>query len=160
MLLTTESNFFAVVKNMNNSGLKPKKPPRRNHSISPVAARNHWESEGYDDSSSACSKKPKAPRSVYSSKSGSKSFDELDDILSDKPKKQLSKKRGRRTLSTISGTDLQKAREQRDTWNDDFSCQEGEDMSYVLNNFSNRTLNDDNSNVSKKYERCRIVILY
>ena len=89
-------------------GLKPRKPPRRNHSISPVRAHG-WESEGYDDSSS-CSKKPKAQKSVYSSKSGSKSFDELDDILSEKPRKQLSKKRGRRTLSTISGSDLQRAK--------------------------------------------------
>ena len=89
-------------------GLKPRKPPRRNHSISPVRAQG-WESEGYDDSSS-CSKKPKAQKSVYSSKSGSKSFDELDDILSEKPRKQLSKKRGRRTLSTISGSDLQRAK--------------------------------------------------
>ena len=89
-------------------GLKPRKPPRRNHSISPVRAHG-WESEGHDDSSS-CSKKPKAQKSVYSSKSGSKSFDELDDILSEKPRKQLSKKRGRRTLSTISGSDLQRAK--------------------------------------------------
>ena len=89
-------------------GLKPQKPPRRNHSISPVRAQG-WESEGYDDSSTS-SKKPRAQKSVYSSKSGSKSFDELDDILSEKPRKQMSKKRGRRTLSTISGSDLQRAK--------------------------------------------------
>ena len=52
-------------------------------------------------------------KTVYSSKSGSKSFDELDDILSEKPKKQSSKKRGRRTLSSISGSDLMKAKERR-----------------------------------------------
>jgi len=94
-------------------GLKPRKPPRRNHSISPV--RTNWESEGYDDSSSTCSRRMKGQQTVYSSKSGSKSFDELDDILSEKPKKQSSKKRGRRTLSSISGSDLMKAKERRNT---------------------------------------------
>ena len=40
-------------------GLKPKKPPRRNHSISPIRT-HHWESEGNDDSSIISSKKVKS----------------------------------------------------------------------------------------------------
>ena len=127
-------------------GLKPRKPPRRNHSISPVAARSQYESE-YEDSS-FCARKQKAQKSVYSTKSGSKSFDELDDILSDKPKKQSSKRRGRRTMSTISGTDLQKARERRNLELDTSrgtcqDCDVSDCQRCVLDTISNRTLTTD-----------------
>jgi len=156
-------------------GLKPRKPPRRNHSISPV--RTNWESEGYDDSSSTCSRRMKGQQTVYSSKSGSKSFDELDDILSEKPKKQSSKKRGRRTMSSISGSDLIKAKERRNAErkrheipDSRHSCDEileyslhsqghgtGSDTSNlsdcqrcVLNSISNRTLNEDHQQTAGK----------
>ena len=90
-------------------GLKPRKPPRRNHSISPV--RSRWESEAGEDSSCSTARPP--PGQVYSSKAGSKSFDELDDILNEKPRRQSGRRRGRRTLSSISGSDLARARERR-----------------------------------------------
>ena len=141
-------------------GLRPRKPPRRNLSISPVRIYNHlkdcfpekysvlefqpislskvrsnnWESET-GDSSSTCSRKTKVltgfqiilnhlnildqssqfqgHRTVYSSKSGSKSFDELDDLLCEKPRKSNSKRRGRRTQSSVSGADVLKASERR-----------------------------------------------
>ena len=134
-------------------GLKPRKPPRRNHSISPV--RTHcWESEGYDDSSSTCCSR-NVQKSVYSSKAGSKSFDELDDILSDKPKKS-SKKRGRRTMSTISGSDLMKAKETRD---DSGLVRSNSDLSdcqrCLLNSLSNRRLTEDRERFisQKQYKR-------
>ena len=47
-------------------------------------------------------------KTVYSSKSGSKSFDELDDLLCEKPRKTNSKRRGRRTQSSVSGADVLK----------------------------------------------------
>ena len=50
---------------------------------------------------------------MYSSKSGSKSFDELDDLLCEKPRKSNSKRRGRRTQSSVSGADVLKAAERR-----------------------------------------------
>ena len=52
-------------------------------------------------------------KTVYSSKSGSKSFDELDDLLCEKPRKSNSKRRGRRTQSSVSGADVLKAAERR-----------------------------------------------
>ena len=52
-------------------------------------------------------------KTVYSSKSGSKSFDELDDLLNEKPRKSGSKRRGRRTQSSVSGADVMKAAERR-----------------------------------------------
>ena len=130
-------------------GLRPRKPPRRNHSISPVRTAG-WESEGCEDSASSCSKRPKPQKSVYSSKAGSKSFDELDDILSDKPRKQLSKRRGRRTMSTISGSDLQRAKERRDAAEAGAGCglpardcEAADCQRCVLNSLSNRTLAED-----------------
>ena len=137
-------------------GLKPRKPPRRNHSISPV--RSHcWESEGYDDSSS-CSRKPTGQKTVYSSKAGSKSFDELDDILSEKPSKPRPK-RGRRTMSTISGSDLIKAKESRDLLGGGCCEEPGLVRSYsdlsdcqrcLLSSLSNRTLTEDNCESSSR----------
>ena len=91
---------------------------------------NNWESET-GDSSSTCSRKTKVilqnigvhivndmslfqgHKTVYSSKSGSKSFDELDDLLCEKPRKSNSKRRGRRTQSSVSGADVLKAAERR-----------------------------------------------
>ena len=140
-------------------GLRPRKPPRRNHSISPVPSQ--WESEGYEDESHICSKRLKAGKTVYSSKSGSKSFDELDDILSEKPRRQ-SKKRGRRTLSSISGSDLMKARERRERTEEDISCGDSEldissCQSCVLTTISNSALAADDARhrfiSQKQYKR-------
>ena len=129
-------------------GLKPKKPPRRNHSISPIRT-HHWESEGYDDSSIISSKKVKVQKSVYSSKAGSKSFDELDDILSNKPRKSSGKKRSRRTMSTISGSDVLKAKEQEYFDEEDdrrnFVFDSSETCGLLLNSVSNKALAEDAS---------------
>jgi len=141
-------------------GIKPKKPPRRNLSISPV--RNPpWESEGGYDPSHCRKNIPQ--KSVYSSKSGSKSFDELDDILCDKSKKQGGRKRNRRTLSSVSSVDVSHDKEQKSNreyipLESRHSCDEildtyqvyrhGSDCSQlsdcqrcVLNSMSNRSLN-------------------
>ena len=103
--------------------------PNSKHFLFEVRS-NNWESET-GDSSSTCSRKTKVilchigvdfvndtsffqgHKTVYSSKSGSKSFDELDDLLCEKPRKSTSKRRGRRTQSSVSGADVLKAAERR-----------------------------------------------
>lgn len=108
-------------------GLRPRKPPRRNLSISPVRT-SVWDGED-PEGWKPTKRSTKAPvtttskSGVYSSKSGSKSFDELDDILYNEgngdgggggrggKSRTGSKKRNRRTLSSVSSTDVFNAKE-------------------------------------------------
>ena len=129
-------------------GLKPRKPPRRNLSISPVRTNTHGHSHhhyfnqgcgsdqdgqqpcqdgetvSYEELCYSNQKNQEGYPLNFSSKLGSKSFDELDDLMhcgkaGRKQEKEThngsshTRKRSRRTLSSVSSTDVLEASEKQ-----------------------------------------------
>jgi hypothetical protein len=124
-------------------GLKPRKPPRRNLSISPVRHNSHDKHAHYHQQSQSKDYQGHKGEGISfeeldynhqrrqeghtlnkSSKLGSKSFDELDDLMSSCKYEKMheldgqnsitnTRKRSRRTLSSVSSADVLEASEKQ-----------------------------------------------